>query len=323
MTCGQGAPAGPPAEASASSFTPELCNPRGEGTIKITAKQYARLLLEMLAQNRGFRGKTEFGFRLMRGEPGKHRVSVKARSGPFKATISLRRGTSDISVFAQVFLENGYGMKHLKRWHEINDTYNRILRQGSPLILDLGANIGLASLYFAKNWPKAKIIAVEPERANYDLMCNNVSQLENVRPVYAAVAGEDGAVKIVNPENEAWSARTEIAAEGLAESVRALSVRSLVEMAPEGSIPFIAKIDIEGFERNLFSTNTDWVASFPIVILEPHDWMLPGQGVVTNFFRVLSQQDRDFLIWKENIICISNDWTAPEPRHERQDAVPA
>jgi hypothetical protein len=42
----------------------------------------------------------------------------------------------------------------------------RVRPHQRPLILDLGANIGLATLYVAKNWPKAHIIAVEPNKAN-------------------------------------------------------------------------------------------------------------------------------------------------------------
>lgn len=284
--------------------------------------QYARLMFKLFVHGGALGGRSEFRFRLMSGQQGRYRLQVKAISNDFRATLSLRRGTSDLSAFEQVFAENGYNMRHFKRWGEINDLYRSLSQQGSPLILDLGANIGLASLYFAKNWPRAKIIAVEPEEGNYRVMRDNLAQLENAHPLHAAVASEDGAVKIINPDDEAWATRTAIASEGMIGSVKALSVQSLLEMAPEGSLPFIVKIDIEGFERNLFSGNTDWVGLFPIVIMEPHDWMLPGESVTKNFFSILAQQDRDFLILNENIVCMSNAWAAPCGRHEHHDAVP-
>ena len=79
----------------------------------------------------------------------------------------LRRGTSNIETFERVFLTNAYNLRRLTRWNEILALYARIER---PLILDLGANIGLMSLYFAKNWRKAHIIAVEPDERNFRLL---------------------------------------------------------------------------------------------------------------------------------------------------------
>ena len=42
--------------------------------------------------------------------------------------------------------------------------------------------------------------------------------------------------------------------------------------------PFIVKIDIEGFEADLFSTNTEWVDRTPVIIAELHDWFIANSG---------------------------------------------
>lgn len=42
-------------------------------------------------------------------------------------------------------------------------------------------------------------------------------------------------------------------------------------------VPFIAKIDIEGFESDLFARNTGWIEDFFAIAVELHDWMLAGQ----------------------------------------------
>ena len=44
-------------------------------------------------------------------------------------------------------------------------------------ILDLGANIGIASIDFALRYPQASILAIEPVAANFQLLQKNISRL--------------------------------------------------------------------------------------------------------------------------------------------------
>ncbi len=44
----------------------------------------------------------------------------------------------------------------------------------SPRIVDLGANIGMASLYFVSRWPMARIEAYEPNPASFELLGKNL-----------------------------------------------------------------------------------------------------------------------------------------------------
>jgi FkbM family methyltransferase len=262
--------------------------------------QYAKLLAKLFLDRRPHRGRSEFAF----GFPvlfGRYcRLKVKAPG--FRKTVVLRRGTSDIATFEQVFLANAYNLRRLTRWNEILALYARIER---PLILDLGANIGLATLYFAKNWSKAHIIAVEPDERNFRLLKTNIEDMSNIKPIEGAVASENGAVEIANPHDEAWALRTERVNSIGPNSIPAYSMKKLMGFAPEAQ-PFIAKIDIEGFESELFSRDTEWVKSFPIIIIELHDWMLPGKGNSNNFLRRIAIENRDFIPLGENIVSIAN-----------------
>ena len=53
-----------------------------------------------------------------------------------------------------------YDVSRLPRFEELRKLYRTFSR---PLILDLGANIGLASLYLMRSWPTATVVAVEPD----------------------------------------------------------------------------------------------------------------------------------------------------------------
>jgi hypothetical protein len=54
-------------------------------------------------------------------------------------------------------------------------------------ILDLGANIGIASIDFALRYPQASIIAIEPVAANFQLLQKNISGFQNIRALNVAV----------------------------------------------------------------------------------------------------------------------------------------
>jgi hypothetical protein len=70
--------------------------------------------------------------------------------------------------------------------------------------------------------------------------------------------------------------------------------------------PFIVKIDIEGFEENLFEKNTEWLDKFPLLIIELHDWMIPKSANSQNFLRCVSKLNRDFIYINENVFSIKN-----------------
>jgi FkbM family methyltransferase len=272
-----------------------------------------RLLKKLFLDRRPFCGRSEFSFQLRPGGQKWRKIHITAREGTFRRTVFLRRGTSDLNSFEQVFTDNHYNLRRLPRWDEICQRYNNITTTTkTPLILDLGANVGLASLYFTKNWPEAWIIAVEPSKENYHVLCQNIAGYSNVQPIMAAIASEDGAVNIANPDAEEWMYRTVIASAGSVDTIPALSVQSLLQMATSARryCPFMIKIDIEGSEQDLFSKNVDWITLFPVIIVELHDWLLPRAGVSKNFLHAIAQHDRDFLFDGENVFSIANDLAA-------------
>ena len=67
---------------------------------------------------------------------------------------------------------------------------------------------------------------------------------------------------------------------------------------------FLVKIDIEGFEEDLFSKNTEWLMDTKAVIIEPHDWMFPGRYSSQSFQAAIAGEQFELLIRGENLIYI-------------------
>jgi FkbM family methyltransferase len=179
----------------------------------------------------------------------------------------------------------------------VEHRYRQIISNGqTPVIVDAGANIGAASLWFANKFPEAHIVAVEPEPGNAAILSKNANKRMTV--ITAAIGATPGYVSI--PENATgWGARTERSNRG----IEIVTMSEAFGSVPDGC-PFIAKIDIEGFESDLFSSNTEWLDHVHMVYIEPHDWLMPGKRTSGNFQRAMAQREFEIFISDENLIYV-------------------
>ena len=137
------------------------------------------------------------------------------------------------------------------------------------------------------------------------MMEQNCERLTQVSMFKKAIGSCDGFVRIQDNNSDNNAFRTSRNSNG-AGDIEVISINSILSKNKD-LIPFIIKIDIEGFEDDLFSANTEWVERFPLLIIETHDWMLPKQRNSGQFLKVISSQNRDFIHKGENIYSISNE----------------
>ncbi len=231
--------------------------------------------------------------------------------------IWLREATSDFNVMEQIFLRGEYDFSEWPAHHAaIGTAYAVCLADGRvPVIVDCGANVGYASVWFALRYPRAIVCAVEPEPQNFALLSRNVADYPNVIPIHAAISDRVGKISLRNPSGEPWACQTEEDAHG---SVATVTVPDLLKRWPDGA-PLIVKIDIEGHETALFRSNTGWTETTPLVVFEMHDWLFHWRGTGDAMFRCLTRSRRDYLIRGENIFAFVHPQamravTAPEER---------
>jgi FkbM family methyltransferase len=229
-------------------------------------------------------------------------------------TLSLTRGSprtfyfrpdsvGDQGVIAQIFQHRHYeltGFHMAQRLHKYALHHRRSHRL---LVVDGGANIGAASVYFAFQYPGCKIIAVEPEKHNCRLLRRNCKGL-HVTLLQNALGCEAGKLYLFDPGHSDWGFRTGKKGDSPVDAVTMNDI--LQKYCSHDVIPFICKLDIEGGEQNLFRRNYGWLAKFPLLIIELHDWLLPGEGNSRNFLKALSHFDFDFTYRGENAFCFNN-----------------
>jgi FkbM family methyltransferase len=199
-------------------------------------------------------------------QPEVESVSVRLPNG--MGSVHVRPGTSDIPVLDSIFRRHDYEIGRL-----IPDCFH---------IVDLGANTGLASVFFAQRFPAASVVAVEPARDNYRLLATNALFRPSIIPVEAAIASRDGQLALQDrgPSGEelhAWAYRTVDQASGVGSyNVQALSIPTLMRRYGLGFID-VLKVDIEGAEFDLFSAGTElWLSRVRLILVETHERFVPG-----------------------------------------------
>jgi FkbM family methyltransferase len=167
-------------------------------------------------------------------------------------TTTLRTNAGDLSILYEIFWQHTYHLPQL---------------QGGAFstVVDVGANVGLAALYFLEEFSITRLVCVEPEPANFQVLQSNLRGTIAVA-VQAALAATDGIVKI-DSSPQAYNAR--ISADTGAIKVAAISMPTLFHTQQLVWIDLL-KIDIEDYEQQVFAGDCTWLAQIGTLLIEIH-----------------------------------------------------
>ena len=177
--------------------------------------------------------------------------------------ISLRTASSDFRVAEGILVRGEY----------------RLVQADHPkTILDVGANIGAAAIYFAHAYPDATVYAFEPEAGNFEVLKKNCEPWRNIVPLPLAIWSRAMSREIQNRKTGAWGytvAEVEGGSHGLGQLVECIAIPSFMEQRGLPRID-ILKIDIEGGEKEIFEHADGWIDRVDVVVAELHDRICPG-----------------------------------------------
>ena len=202
-----------------------------------------------------------------RGEITRQPVLLPIRWPGVKHPLTLRFPSSDIAVFHQIFIKKEY---------EFDVT------RTPATIVDAGANIGLASIYFANKFPDAKIIAVEPEASNLEILKTNIAPYGNIFAVNGALWHENAKTALIDSGVGKWGFITQardddrvVAGGKVVCEVQGLTMDAIMKTCGIERID-VLKIDIEGAEREVFKDPSAWIGKVDALIIELHEHLKPG-----------------------------------------------
>ena len=181
-----------------------------------------------------------------------------------KYPVHLRPGTSDDDVFTQIFVDREYG---------INVGIN------PAIIIDAGANIGLSTVWFKNKYPAAKIIAIEPDADNVEMIKLNTGYYSDIHVIQAALWNKQTPMSVSDKRGMGkWAL---IAEESNSVNINGLQIPAVTidEIMQQYGLHFIdlLKMDIESAECEVFGENyQNWLPKTKVLITEIHDWIKPG-----------------------------------------------
>jgi FkbM family methyltransferase len=198
------------------------------------------------------------------------KLTAKINFPGIRYPFRLRPDTSDIPTFYQVFLYREYDINF-----------------GNPeVIIDGGANIGLFAILMKNKFPEARIICVEPDPENFELLKENLQYYDGIHVEQQGIWDKETRLFIHDKFNEGkWGMVVEESVE--LGTINAISISGIMDKYGFDQIDLV-KLDIETSEKQVFSANfMSWLPKVNMLIVELHDKLEPGCSRA--FFQAINQ----------------------------------
>lgn len=191
-------------------------------------------------------------------------VVLNAKVDGFPAPVQVRIPSTDLRVYDQVIQRREYELP---------------VRRQPSFIVDAGANIGFASVFFANRYPNARILSLEPEKSNYEMLARNVAPYPNIKAVRGALWSEITDLDVIDPGFGNWGfqvgTQNGSSSGDSHQTVHAFTIETILRDFGVEKID-ILKIDIEGSELEIFQTADRWIDKVDSLVVELHEQLRPG-----------------------------------------------
>ena len=193
-------------------------------------------------------------------------ASHTAKISDRKINISLRTGTEDTHVLYEILFRR-----------KKSDYFSEQLpsEQHIKTILDIGANIGAAMIFFKSIYPNAKVVCFEPIPGNLEILNKNTSNYLNIEIHKVALSSSNREIKMIaspGTGNEGGWSMFQRGAKGDEQTITVKSYNSGEYLNKIGiNSPDLIKVDTEGAEKDiLMSLNPAQLSNTKYITGELH-----------------------------------------------------
>lgn len=180
----------------------------------------------------------------------------------------VRRDSSDIDIFCQIFVEREYGC--------LDDMAD------VRLVIDCGANVGYSSAYFLSRHPNCHVMAVEPDSENFAVLQRNLAAYGDRAKLVRAGVWSDTAGLVISQDQyrdgREWTKQVRLCERNEKADIEGVSIETLLAASGYDRISLL-KVDVEGAEAVIFSKNyQSWLDKTDAIAIELHDDSTFGKG---------------------------------------------
>lgn len=237
-------------------------------------------------------------FRPLRNRFGKPRLyTLRSKNAAFP--LQVRSNSSDLEVFYQIFVALEY--ECLLNLKEVD------------LVLDCGGNVGYSSAYFLTKFPHSRVIAVEPDPDNFEMLKRNLAPFGHRATLHQAGIWSHVTDLVISElpyrDGRQWTRQVRECKPGEKPEFSALDVGTLLDQSGESRISLL-KMDIEGAEVVVFADprHRQWLEKVDAMAIELHDDTQFGKASEV-FFPALAGEGFQLSTSRELTICVRPDVT--------------
>lgn len=196
------------------------------------------------------------------------RIAARSPYGRFFAARHLARRIPALRLYP---LRTRYGEVHCNlgetvclpllaygeypHWRSEEEAWDRLPIGPESLVLDIGANIGVMSMIFAKR--AGRVIAFEPAPRAIPMLKANTEKLANVEIMQVALSNRAGTAFFDEAAELDISSLSDSGIEVATTTLDALRLK-----------PDVIKIDVEGYEHRVLEGATETLKCSPVIFFE-------------------------------------------------------
>jgi len=140
----------------------------------------------------------------------------------------------------------------------------------TSIVLDIGANIGLHSIYFSGLAKDGCILSFEPSLATFSFLVSNVANIYNIVPINLAVSDEGKVADFYHASDNAYSSLIDTKRKEVVSVIKVpcMRVDDVVSGLRLDRVDFV-KIDVEGLEFEVLNGMSDVISKYqPVIFCE-------------------------------------------------------
>lgn len=199
----------------------------------------------------------------------------------------IRKNTKDKETFKEIFNSKIYQCK---------------LPIIPKTIIDAGANVGFASIFFKSKYKNSEILALEIETENCTYFEKNMKKFENIELLQKGLYNKKVKLIIEDPFNATNSYIIKEVNDHEKYMLESITIDDILAYKKWDTIDLL-KIDIEGAEKNVFESNYEnWLPKTKIIMIETHDRIISKcsynvMKAINNFNFILYTTNEGTLIY--------------------------